>query len=78
LIFVPERLKLTIGLFCGALCFCGFHIEAAALRNRCRRSGLQIGTIDALLAQLCIHHALTLLTTDKDFSRIAGLFPLRV
>jgi predicted nucleic acid-binding protein len=54
------------------------HIEAAALRNRCRRSGLQIGTIDALLAQLCTHHALTLLTTDKDFSRIARLFPLRL
>jgi predicted nucleic acid-binding protein len=32
------------------------HIEAADLRNTCRRRGIQIGTIDALLAQLCIHH----------------------
>jgi predicted nucleic acid-binding protein len=54
------------------------HIEAADLRNRCRRSGVQIGTIDALLAELCIRHGLTLLTTDNDFSRIAARFPLRL
>jgi predicted nucleic acid-binding protein len=54
------------------------HIEAAHLRNRCRRSGIQIGTIDALLAELCIRHGLTLLTTDNDFSRIAARFPLRL
>ena len=28
------------------------HIRAADLRNRCRRRGSQVGTIDALLAQL--------------------------
>jgi len=38
-------------------------IEAADLRNRCRRAGVQIGTIDALLAELCIRHGLTMLTT---------------
>jgi hypothetical protein len=54
------------------------HIEAAELRNRCRRSGLQIGTIDALLAQLCIRHRLTLLTTDNDFVLAAAHCPLRV
>jgi hypothetical protein len=54
------------------------HIDAAELRNRCRRAGLQIGTIDALLAQLCLRHALTLLTTDKDFSRAAAHCQLRV
>jgi predicted nucleic acid-binding protein len=47
------------------------HIAAAQLRNTCRRAGIQMGTIDALLAQLCIHHGLTLLTTDKDFSHAA-------
>jgi len=54
------------------------HIDAAELRNRCRRAGLQIGTIDALLAQPCLRHALTLLTTDKYFSRAAAHGPLRV
>ena len=54
------------------------HIEAADLRNHCRRLGIQIGTIDALLAELCIRHSLTLLTTDNDFSRVATRFPLRL
>ena len=43
------------------------HIDAAELRNRCRRAGVQLGTIDAVLAQLCIRHSLTILTTDNDF-----------
>ena len=54
------------------------HIDAAELRNRCRRAGVQIGTIDALLAQLCIRHELTLLTTDKDFVQAAAHCQLRV
>ena len=54
------------------------HIGAAELRNTCRRAGVQVGTIDALLAQLCIHHALTLLTTDKDFTLAARHCPLRL
>ena len=47
------------------------HVDAAELRNKCRRGGIQIGTIDALLAQLCLHHDLTMLTTDRDFHDIA-------
>jgi predicted nucleic acid-binding protein len=54
------------------------HIDAAELKNRCRRGGFQISTIDALLAQLCIHHDLTMLTTDNDFSHIADRSALRV
>lgn len=56
----------------------GDHIDAAALRNRCRRSGIQIGTIDALLAALCLRHGLSILTTDADFRRIAEVSPLSV
>jgi len=54
------------------------HIDAAALRNDCRRRGVQIGTIDALLAQLCMRHDLTMLTTDTDFTAVAELHPLRL
>ena len=54
------------------------HIAAAELRNRCRRAGVQIGTIDALLAQLCIHHQLAMLTTDKDFGRVVAHSSLRL
>ncbi len=43
-----------------------------------RRAGVQIGTIDALLGQLCIRHELTLLTTDADFTLAARHCPLRV
>jgi len=54
------------------------HIEAAELRDECRRHGVQVGTMDALLAQLCVRHELTMLSTDGDFSRIADWAPLRV
>lgn len=54
------------------------HIAAAELRNRCRRADLQLGTIDALLARLCIRYDVTLLTTDKNFLLAAGKIPLRV
>lgn len=54
------------------------HIDAAALRNQCRRKGIQIGTIDALLAALCIRHGLSILTTDEDFRQMAGVTPLLV
>jgi predicted nucleic acid-binding protein len=54
------------------------HVDAAELRNTCRRAGIQIGTIDALLAQLCIRHDLTLLTTDQDFGHAAAHCPLKV
>lgn len=54
------------------------HIAAAELRNLCRTRGVQAGTIDSLLAQLCIRHELTLLTTDVDFDHIAKHTSLRV
>jgi predicted nucleic acid-binding protein len=54
------------------------HVRAAELRNDCRRNGVQIGTIDALLAQLCIRHDLTMLTTNKDFRRIADQAALKL
>ena len=54
------------------------HIAAAELRNKCRRAGVQVGTIDALLAQLCIRYDLILLSTDQDFILAANHCPLRV
>lgn len=54
------------------------HVAAAELRNACRRSGVQLGTIDALIAQPCIRHDLTLLSTDNDFKSAAKHCSLRV
>ena len=54
------------------------YIQAADLRNTCRRKGKQVGTIDALIAQLCVRHDLVILTTDKDFQQIATIVSLSV
>jgi predicted nucleic acid-binding protein len=53
-------------------------VHAAELRNRCRRKGVQAGTIDVLLAQLCVRYELTMLTTDKDFRNMASIVSLSV
>ncbi len=52
------------------------HVEAAALRNHCRRRGVQVRTIDALLARLAIRHGLHLVTADRDFDGMARHCPL--
>ncbi len=44
----------------------------------CRQKGIQIQTVDAILAQLAIGHDLDFLTNDRDFDMIARHFPLRV
>jgi len=54
------------------------YIDAAGIRNRCRRAGIQLGTIDALLAQLGVRHRLVLLSTDNDFVHAARHCALRV
>ena len=54
------------------------HIAAAEVRNTCRRAGVQLGTIDALLIQLCGRHELTLLSTDKDFVHAALHIPIKL
>lgn len=54
------------------------HINAAELRNECRRNGVQVGTIDALLAWICTRYDLVMLSTDRDFLRIADQTSLQV
>jgi len=51
---------------------------APELRNTCRRAGVQLGTIDALLAQLCVRHRLTSLTTDNGSRNAAAHCQLKV
>ena len=48
----------------------GDHVGAADLRNECRRRGVQVGTVDALLAQICMSRELVMLSTDRDFNYI--------
>lgn len=50
-------------------------MAAADLRDACRRRGVQVGTIDTVLARLCIRFELKLLTTDAYFQRFAAHRP---
>lgn len=54
------------------------HVEAATIHTTCRRAGVQLATVDALLAALCIRRDLALLTADRDFDHAARVIPLRV
>ncbi|MBM3676839.1 MAG: PIN domain-containing protein [Actinobacteria bacterium] len=80
--FAGARARAAIVSRFGALPFLspsrGDHVAAADLRTTCRRAGVQLGTIDALVAALCIRNDLTLLTADGDFLHAAGVVPLRL
>jgi predicted nucleic acid-binding protein len=80
--FVPERSRAQIVERFAALGVLqptrADHIAAAELRNTCRASGVQLGTVDALIAQLCIGNGLTLLSTDRDFAHAAQHCDLRL
>ena len=54
------------------------HIAAAEVRNTCRRHGVQLGTIDAVLIQLCLKHDLVLLSSDNDFRSAANHIKFRL
>lgn len=54
------------------------YIEASRIYNKCRVSGIQISSVDALLASLAIQREYYLLTTDKDFQHIGKFFPLKL
>jgi len=54
------------------------YIDAAEARNICRRRGVQIGTIDALLIQLARRYDLAILTADNDFKLASSHIPFRL
>lgn len=52
--------------------------EAATLANHCRKKGVQVSTVDVLIAQIAISHNCSLLTVDKDFEQIAKVSDLQL
>lgn len=48
-------------------------IDAAELQLALRSRGLQLETVDALIAAVALRNGLTLLTSDGDFAAIPGL-----
>ena len=52
--------------------------EAASCFNRCRARGIQGSNTDFLLCAVALRHRAAILTTDKDFSRFAGVLQVRL
>jgi len=47
------------------------YVKAAELRNHLSKNGIQVSTVDALIAAAAISNECYLFTNDKDFSYIA-------
>ena len=54
------------------------YVAAATVGNVCRSVGIQIGSVDALIAHLVASGGHTLLTTDKDFLLAQQAMDLKV
>lgn len=54
------------------------YLDAAGIAHTCRRAGVHLGSVDALIARLAIAGGHTLLTTDKDFHHAAHHVDLQV
>jgi predicted nucleic acid-binding protein len=79
---VPERVRTQIIETFAALEYLApsreDHIAAAGVRHTLRSAGVQVGTIDALIAHLSIAGGHSLLTTDKDFLAASSHVGLRL
>ncbi len=71
-----QRLHRALAGFPCQLASRDHHVAAARLWNRCRAAGVTAAAIDCLIAALCIETGASLLTTDRDFERIADVSPL--
>jgi predicted nucleic acid-binding protein len=47
--------------------------KATIFGQRCRDSGVQAGSTDLIIAALCLHHGVTLVTFDRHFLLLAGV-----
>ena len=54
------------------------YVEAARLRNSCKQKGVQAGSIDFLIASVCLRKDLLLFSLDKDFQSIATVSELNL
>jgi predicted nucleic acid-binding protein len=79
---VPERARTQIIEMFSALEYLTpsreDHVAAAGVRNTLRSAGVQVGTIDALIAHLAIAGGHTLLTTDNDFPAASSHISLQL
>ena len=50
--------------------------DACRLGQKCAKAGFAVGSMDLLIAQVCIHHAARLVTLDRQFKQIAEVSTL--
>jgi predicted nucleic acid-binding protein len=51
---------------------------AADFNNKCRTQGIQGSNIDFLICSVAVRRELSILTTDRDFSRYASVLPIQL
>ncbi len=54
------------------------YVAAAELWSLCMSRGVQLGTVYAQIATVCIRRDMALLTSDQDFVHAAGVCPLKL
>ena len=52
--------------------------DAMILGAKCHEKGINLGSMDLLIASIAIHHDAELITFDNDFSKIASVSALKV
>ncbi len=52
--------------------------DATGLGQQCADAGLVVPAMDLLIASLCVHHKVDLITFDSHFAGIARVAPLKV
>ena len=73
-----QRLKSSLAVFPLVEPTRDIYEYAAELFNICRSEGIQIATVDCLIASATIQSDSQLFTADKDFLAIARFSPLRL
>ena len=48
-------------------------IRSLELESNLAKKGRMINKLDVMIASICMHHGISLLSTDKDFKNIDGL-----
>ena len=54
------------------------YLRAAEYTRRCRSHGVELSTVDALVAAIAVHYDVPLWTLDQDFVRAAQHLPIRL
>jgi predicted nucleic acid-binding protein len=52
--------------------------DATTLGGKCHEKGINLGSLDLVIAAIAIHHDAELITFDNDFSKIASVSALKV